>query len=142
LNLRRIRYECTIAPDPATGALKVFRCNCSYCQKLSTTNLHLNGPEDFRLLRPASRDEVANYPSRTQSTTDRYFCATCGVHVWMQGAFAFHGQTFHRFVVNLGTVDQPQEGLELSQVKIKYWDGLNDNFAAGTRDEPWLGGLV
>lgn len=60
----------------------------------------------------------------------------------MQGAGELQGQTFRFFVVNLCTADQPQEGLELSKVKLRYWDGLNDNFAAGPKDEPWLGGLV
>lgn len=60
----------------------------------------------------------------------------------MQGSYEFQGQTSHIFTVNLGTADQPQEGLELSKVKLRYWDGLNNNFAAGPKDEPWLGGLV
>ena len=60
----------------------------------------------------------------------------------MQGTYEFQGQTFRPFTVNLCTADQPQEGLELSKVKLRYWDGLNNNFAAGAKDEPWPGGLV
>ncbi|KAF7506302.1 hypothetical protein GJ744_011875 [Endocarpon pusillum] len=120
-----IKYECIVKPDPESGDLKVFRCNCTYCQKLSTTNLHLDGPEDFKLLSPASKEEVADYPSKMKSV-NRYFCATCGVHVWMQGSFEFQGKTAHLFVVNLSTAEQPQEGLELT----------------GSKDEPWPGGLV
>jgi hypothetical protein len=60
----------------------------------------------------------------------------------MQGTLEFQGQTFDLFIVNLCTADQPQEGLELSKVKLRYWDGLNDNFAAGPKDEPWPSGLV
>lgn len=45
------------------------------------------------------------------------------------------------FAVNLATIDQPQEGIDLSKTKINYCDGLNDNWWAGLKDEPWAGGL-
>jgi hypothetical protein len=44
--------------------------------------------------------------------------------------------------VNIVTLDQPQEGLELSEWKIRYCDGLHDNQMAGLRDGPWSGGVL
>lgn len=46
------------------------------------------------------------------------------------------------FSMNLQTIDQPQDGVELSQWKLKYWDGLNNNWFAGSREVPWAGGLL
>ncbi|MCJ1474501.1 hypothetical protein MMC13_003159 [Lambiella insularis] len=133
---RHIQYTAT-TPSP----LSAVRCNCTYCQKLSTTNLHLPGPEAFTLLHPSSPASVASYLSRSGAMR-RYFCATCGAHVWMQGEVAFEGTTVTVFSVNLATADQPQEGLELSEVAIQYWDGLTGEFGKGTRGGPWRGGLV
>lgn len=44
--------------------------------------------------------------------------------------------------VNASTLDQPQEGLELSEWKYEYVDGRNRNWAAGPRIEPWKSGLL
>jgi hypothetical protein len=75
-------------------------------------------------------------------TIKRYFCKECGVHVYMDG---YHenekGERSSFFLVNLRTIDQPQEGIDLSEVKIKYLDMLHDNFQAGKKDTPWSGGL-
>ena len=46
------------------------------------------------------------------------------------------------FVVNLNTVDQPQEGIDLKETKIRYFDMLNNNYEGGLKDTPWPGGLV
>ena len=52
------------------------------------------------------------------------------------------GAVVEFFGVNVVTLDQPQEGLDLSIFKIEYLDGRNDNFMAGKRDTPWPGGIV
>ena len=46
------------------------------------------------------------------------------------------------FVLNASSIDQPQEGVELSKSKLQYFDALHDNFMAGTKDTPWEGGLI
>ena len=52
------------------------------------------------------------------------------------------GSRHDLFVVNLNTVDQPQEGVDLSLTKIGYVDMLHDNFTGGVKDTPWPNGLV
>ncbi|KAK3709699.1 hypothetical protein LTR37_010726 [Vermiconidia calcicola] len=124
------------------GSIKANRCNCTFCQKLGTTNMHLDGGRsDFQLLSPASTGEIGQYAPRMK-TLVRYFCRTCGSHVWMEGYFLVNGHRQDIFSVNLATVDQPQEGVDLSLAKISYFDALNDNFEAGASDKPWPNGLV
>lgn len=60
----------------------------------------------------------------------------------MEGYYEFDGKKFDLFAVNLASVDQPQEGVDLTETKISYFDGLHDNFYAGTKDTPWPCGLV
>ena len=52
------------------------------------------------------------------------------------------GEKVHFFAINVGTLDQPQEGLDMSVFRMEYWDGRNDNWMGGPRDVPWVGGLV
>lgn len=43
--------------------------------------------------------------------------------------------------MSVNTIDQPQAGLDLKDVKVQYFDGLHDNFEAGSKQEPWANGL-
>jgi hypothetical protein len=52
------------------------------------------------------------------------------------------GEIVDFFSINLGTLDQPQEGLDLSLFKMEYYDGRNNNWMGGRREAPWSGGLV
>ena len=45
-------------------------------------------------------------------------------------------------VVNLATVDQPQDGVDLANTKIMYYDMLHDNYGGGLKETPWPNGLV
>ena len=138
---RFIKYEVDVETNAEKGLPSATRCNCTFCQKLSTTNLRLDDPSSFRLLSPPSRDEVGEYaPGSTK--IHRYFCKTCSVIVWFEGSFEFQGQNYSVFTVNLASVDQPQEGVDLSVLKFKYWDGLHNNFHLGLKDEPWPSGLL
>lgn len=78
--------------------------------------------------------------SPTYDKMHRYFCKKCGTHVWREGGYELQGQWIDLFTVNLCTIDQPQEGIDLSKFKIDYVDGRNDNWMAGTKSEPWSGG--
>ena len=129
------------APTNENGQLAATRCNCTLCQKLRSTNLMLKDPSDFKLLSPASKDELDNYAPRVKSV-NRYFCSKCGVHVWMEGYYEFDGKRMDIFAVNLASVDQPQDGIDMSEVKISYFDGLHKNFYAGLTDSPWPCGLL
>ena len=134
-----IKYTATIKIK-LDGTIEATRCNCTFCQKLGTTNLALDGPSDFTLLSPKSTDEVGNYCPRVP-TARKNFCKTCGVHVWQGGQYEFEGQTHDYFMINAASIDQPQEGVDLQKVKLTYWDGLHDNWHAGMKDTPYSGGL-
>jgi len=52
----------------------------------------------------------------------------CGVHVFQEGEYEYEGTKHAFFSVNAATLDQPQERVDLSKVKIGYWDGLSNNW--------------
>lgn len=141
---RKIQYTADFDPKDLQGN----KCNCTWCQKRNLVNVEIKGAySDFKLIKPKSKDDVADYAPETEATKSgmadghRYFCANCGVHVWGEGWYEFGGEKHNFFSVNLATIDQPQDGIDLSETKIKYCDGLNNNWFAGLKDEPWSGGL-
>lgn len=137
-----MKFAFTAALRSVDGRFGATRCNCTFCTKLSTTNLHLPGLEqDFTLQSPSSKDQVATY-ARGERFVERYFCSTCGAHCWMQGAYPHEGKMIPIFAVNLATVDQPQEGFDLSQVRMQYFNMLQNDFASGLGDVPYPGGLL
>ncbi|KAI5360400.1 Putative CENP-V/GFA domain, Mss4-like superfamily protein [Septoria linicola] len=99
----------------ASMPLSGNRCNCTFCQKCRTTNYSVeNGSANFQLISPKTKDDpkLGNYAPKVK-TAARYFCKDCGVHVWMEGYYEYEGQKVDLFMVNLATVDQPQEGVDL-----------------------------
>ena len=97
--------------------------------------------EDFKLITPGSLEEIADYQYRLDHIHHR-FCNKCGGQIVGHGYYEFNGQKTDFFSVNILTLDQPQEGLDLSKWKIQYWDGLNNNWQGGKKDEPWAGGAL
>jgi len=71
----------------------------------------------------------------------KYFCGDCGIHVVAEGKFEWKGQMIEFFQINAVTLDQPQEGLDLSQWEMIYVDGRNDKFEE-VKDVPFPGGVV
>ncbi len=67
----------------------------------------------------------------TQSPNARYFCKHCGVHVFGRGDVPELGGAFAS--VNVDCLDD----VELSFLKVGYWDGRHDNWQAGLRERPW-----
>lgn len=134
-----IQYTLTLPTDffsnPTAG-----RCNCTICQKAGFTFLRIPA-SSFTLTSPASKSELPDYQPKIK-TLHLYFCNKCGVQVVREGSYELEGQKHEWFSVNLLTVDQPQEGIDLSKFKIKYIDGLHDNWMAGEKDEPWSGGCL
>lgn len=102
--------------------------------------MHLTGPQDFQLLTPASKAECGDYARNDKG--HRYFCQKCGTQVWLEASYEMFGKQIDQFSINLHSVDQPQEGIDLSEVKFQYFDGLTNNFAAGLSDKPYNGGLI
>ncbi|ETN42094.1 uncharacterized protein HMPREF1541_04033 [Cyphellophora europaea CBS 101466] len=130
----------TLAWDTASdGDPKVFRCNCTWCQKPGYNILKLENPEDFQLLTPASKDEMGDYaPRKAEVDGHRYFCKTCGTHIYREAKYTFNGQQHESFTVNALSIDQPQEGIDLSELSYSYCDGLTNKFTTG--DKPFPGG--
>lgn len=134
-----ISYKVHVAlPDPPVAS----RCNCTICQKRGFTSLAIDSESDFELKTPKSFDEMADYQLPSSKAIHRYFCPTCGVHVFTQGSYEYEGSLIKIQSVNVLTLDQPQEGLELSEWKIEYWDARTDNWAGGKKEKPWTSGLV
>ena len=142
-----ITYTATTLLSPQ-GNLSAIRCNCTFCQNLGYTSLHLASSSDFTLHSPASIDDhpqLGDYAPRVKSV-HRYFCRACGSHVWMQGEYPLgEGKMMPIMVVNLGTADVEAlkgEGVEIGKTEIGYYDMLSGNVNGGVRDRPWEGGLV
>jgi len=106
-------------------------CNCSVCTKVNAFGRLLK-PEEFELL--AGEGNLTSY-EWGHRVSRRYFCKNCGVTCFGRGHLAELGGDF--VSINLNCLD----GVELSELKVMYWDGRHDNWA-GARDEPWpvLGG--
>lgn len=117
------------------------RCNCTVCLKQGMTSLGLPR-SDFKLITPSSLAECKDYRINQENEIHKYFCGTCGVHVVGAGMFSVNGgEPREFFQINLVTLDQPQEGLDLSQWKIVYVDGRGDGFLKGS-DHPHPGGIL
>jgi hypothetical protein len=83
---------------------------------------------------------MGNYQPNVK-TVNKYFCRNCGMHVYQEGSYEVHGTTYPFFTVNAQTLDQPQEGLDLSKIQLQYFDMLTNNFTGGLKDVPWPCGL-
>ncbi|KAL6250788.1 hypothetical protein RBB50_003091 [Rhinocladiella similis] len=118
----------------------VSRCNCTICLKQGYTSLRF-AHEDFTLLSPESEAQLNDYKAGSMDV-HKYFCGKCGIHVFSRGRFELDGHTHEFSSLNVLTLDQPQDGLDLSKAKVQYFDGRNDNWNAGPRVSPWPGQCV
>jgi hypothetical protein len=125
---------------PITDTPVASRCNCTICLKIGYTSIRIS-PEDFKLIAPSSESEVKNYQMRSKDI-NKYFCANCGIHCWSNGKYEFQGVVHHFFTINILTLDQPQEGLDLSKFKIRYSEGRSGNWTLEQRDQPYPGGAI
>ena len=107
-------------------AKEVTRCNCSYCTKLGTTG---------SIVKPAALVNVKGEDKATvfgkSEAGRRFFCPSCGVHVFGRGFLDFLGGDY--VSINVNTI----EGIEPRELQVGYFDGRHDNWMAGTRKEPW-----
>lgn len=116
-----VRYE--VEADTSRGG---SRCNCSICTKLGAFGGVVK-PEAFKL--SSGEAELGQY--RWGAVSTRYFCRKCGTHCYGRGHLTELGGDFVSFSYN--TVDD----LELSELKVVYWDGRHDNWHAGPSEKPW-----
>lgn len=108
--------------DLAQGAT---RCNCRICHRIAAATGAIK-PADLRVLTDEATFSV--YPNAIGA---RYFCPTCGVHVYGRGDLPELGGAF--VSVNY----QCLEDVDVNTLPVKHWDGRHDNWRAGLRDQPW-----
>lgn len=116
------------------------RCNCTICLKSGFTGLTVK-PEKFHLKSPAFLENIPSYQARTPTITRR-FCNRCATSIVTHGFYEINGKRVDFFSLNANSLDQPQEGLDLSTFKIMYASGRDDNWMAGAKDVPYPGGLI
>lgn len=117
-----VRFEAEL--DLSKGATQ---CNCTVCTKVGATASVVK-PNAFRLL--AGTESLSEYRVGN-SPNSRSFCKRCGNHLFGQGDVPEIGGAFVSINVNA------LEDVEHAAVKIQYWDGRHNNWAAGLRPEPW-----
>jgi hypothetical protein len=117
-----VRYE--VAVDLSEG---VTQCNCSICTKVNALGRNLK-PDAFKLL--AGEESLSAYEWGGK-VARRYFCKHCGVHCFARGHLAELGGDFVSICFN--TIDD----VEFCDLKVGYWDGRHNNWAAGMHDTPW-----
>jgi hypothetical protein len=102
----RIRFEVTADITDVTD------CNCSICTKKGFLHLIVE-PSQFRLIQGA--DALTTYRFNT-GVARHTFCATCGIH-------PYYTPRSHPGKVDVNA--RCIEGLDLSELKVKTFDGLN-----------------
>lgn len=115
------------------------KCNCSFCVKSNFLTLPVPDGSEFTLLCPKSLDEVGDYRFGSKKGS-HYYCKECSIYVINKPptAMELNGQKLSMFI-NAVTLDQGQD-VDLRRFKIMYWDGKDNNWAAGLKEEPYPGG--
>ncbi len=117
-----VRFEAEL--DASAGGA---RCNCTICNKIAATGTIVK-PNAFRLL--SGESSLRSYEWGTR-TSKRFFCETCGIHVFGKGHLEQLGGDY--VSINLNCVDD----IDPNQVPAIYWDGRHDNWQAGPRPTAW-----
>jgi len=135
---KAIQYEIRKAlPEPPIAT----RCNCTICTKTGFTGFEVP-IEDFIVKSPGSLEEIPFYQATSQKIYRR-LCTKCGVSVYTHGEIEFDGKIVPFSSLNIATIDQPQEGFDLSKFKIHYWSGLDNGWLKhGKADTPYPGGCL
>jgi hypothetical protein len=118
-----VKFEVTL--DLKSG---VSRCNCTICTKLGITGSIVK-PAAFTLV---SGDEAAmGMYEWGAKVGKRFFCKTCGVHVYGRGHLEQLGGDY--VSINANCLDD----VDVNTLSTVYWDGRHNNWAAGPRPSPW-----
>ncbi len=117
-----VKVEVTLEPSPRIG-----RCNCTICRRTAQTGTIVK-PAAFALL--AGEANLGSY-AWGGKTSERFFCKTCGIHVFGRGHMEQLGGDY--VSVNLNCFDD----VEVNEKDIVYWDGRHNNWQAGPRSAPW-----
>ncbi|KAI1970858.1 hypothetical protein LOZ53_005536 [Ophidiomyces ophidiicola] len=142
-----VRYQVVLDRANLQGG----RCNCTICHKKGSLIFQVS-ESTVTLLKPASftSPELGDYTFGSGSA-HHYFCKTCGVSMFAKSSYVLDGKAADFLTVNGLTIDQSvgdegeteEEGkLDLSGVKVRYWNGLMNDWKGGLRDEPFPGGCL
>jgi hypothetical protein len=117
-----VRFEADI--DLSSGA---SRCNRTLCTKRSGMGIIVK-PSALRLL--TEEKALTGYACGGKTGTF-YFCPKCGIHVVGRGNLPQLGGDYA--FINLNCIDE----IAPATLKVVYWDGRHNNWAAGPREAPW-----
>ncbi|OAX85323.1 hypothetical protein ACJ72_00288 [Emergomyces africanus] len=107
------------------------RCNCSICMKKGSIFIRAKTREDITLLSPASIDELTLYTYGAKRA-QHYFCKTCGISCFVFANF----EAMQLWGINGLTIDTDQ-GIDWSTIRLQYWDGKDDGWTKGPKNEPY-----
>ncbi|EEP76917.1 predicted protein [Uncinocarpus reesii 1704] len=132
------------------NTLRFYKCNCSTCHKTGFFHMRLPNPaQDFVLLSPTDPDALSNYTC-FEEYLNWFFCSTCGVRcftaatdgrseeidleaklgkpsegkltrIWRMGEEKWQPGKKGYLSINLHTIDQGQDGLDLRELVDKKW---------------------
>ncbi len=111
-----VKFEADIDLGKGSG-----KCNCTYCTKIRSWKTFIK-PEAFKLL--SGKDSVTEYHGQNP-TTQRYFCKTCGVHMYEIGDAEWMGGKF--VGIFLSALDDASID-ELVSGPMNFSDGRNNNW--------------
>jgi len=67
--------------EPTAGSIRIYKCNCTTCQKMGYFHVRPTQPADnYILISPASPEELGDYRCNSKKQ-GWYFCKKCGVRV-------------------------------------------------------------
>jgi hypothetical protein len=130
-------------PAPTTNAI-LTKCNCSICQKTGVVLIAPTPETSLTVLTPSDENELTDYKYHKR-TVHHLFCPKCGVKCFLRGSFLMNDKKFEFSRVNALTLDGRVDGApmeDLRKIKIKYYDGLAENWSVGLADEPAEGGMA
>ncbi|OAL47663.1 hypothetical protein IQ07DRAFT_124566 [Pyrenochaeta sp. DS3sAY3a] len=79
----RLKLPPTMAPD--VESVRIYKCNCTTCQKLGFFHCRpINPAQDFILTSPATIEELGEYRAFAKKV-GWYFCKHCAVRVFAMG---------------------------------------------------------
>jgi len=107
-------------------ATKGTRCNCTVCTKLAT----VGGRGKVGSLEVSGEANLSSYEWGGK-VAKRYFCKSCGTHLYGIGHLAELGGDF--LSINLNVLDD----IDPNVLPLGHWDGRHDNWHAGMREQPW-----
>jgi hypothetical protein len=91
---------------------------------------------------PASRDDpqLGKY-SPKEGSLCFCFCKTCGINCFYYHGENVDGKDAECLKINALTL-HPEQGIDFMKFKMEYWDGKNDNWKSGPRNQPYPGGCL